>query len=262
MLVWLAAAFSLLLGGAPAVAVSQRSLGAPGPRAYGRSREQQATPAVGPGGGSFGWLGVAGGPATGGFERLLSGPPRLGPTGPTGHPDGVEPGCSGCTLIAQFSSIGCGSTTECTAVGSTFTGTLGEDWNGSSWAFDATKNFDTGSSLAGVWCTSATACIAVGDDGGGGLVAEFRNGATWNGQAIPPPSGATQATLNQVSCSSAGACTAVGYYATATSTVLPLAERWNGSSWTVQSVPTSGASVLNYVWCSSANPERAVSAGE
>src|SRR5207249_4786266 len=45
-----------------------------------------------------------------------------------------------------------------------------------------------------------------------------------------------------VSCPSTTLCTAVGGYTKSSNVNLPLAERWNGSTWTMQSVPApSGA---------------------
>jgi hypothetical protein len=64
-----------------------------------------------------------------------------------------------------------------------------------------------------------------------------------------------------VACTSANACTAVGAYNTSTNVPLPLAERWNGSSWTVQPTPTppnATASVLQAVSCTSATACTAV----
>ncbi|MGO9792883.1 MAG: hypothetical protein ACLP8S_26205 [Solirubrobacteraceae bacterium] len=46
--------------------------------------------------------------------------------------------------------------------------------------------------------------------------------------------------LSGVSCSAANACTGVGDYANSSGTSVTLAERWNGSSWSVQPTPTPG----------------------
>jgi hypothetical protein len=40
-----------------------------------------------------------------------------------------------------------------------------------------------------------------------------------------------------VSCTSSTACIAVGYYKNSSEVVVPLAERWNGTEWKVQSTP-------------------------
>jgi hypothetical protein len=84
--------------------------------------------------------------------------------------------------------------------------------------------------------------------------AEVWNGTEWTVQAMSSPSGATKAWLKDVACSSSGACTAAGEYKTTAGSELPFAERWNGSSWTVQTMTeVSGAesSSLDGVSCAS-----------
>jgi hypothetical protein len=162
--------------------------------------------------------------------------------------------------------VSCTSAAACTAVGYYFnsggTGvTLAERWNGTGWAIQATLNPSgaAGSFLYGVSCTSATACTAVGtyhsSSGTFLTLAERWNGTTWAIQASPNPNGATGSILNGVSCASATACTATGYYTNSGGTNLTLAERWNGSSWAIQTIPNpSGAtgSFLDGVSCPSA----------
>jgi hypothetical protein len=63
-----------------------------------------------------------------------------------------------------------------------------------------------------------------------------------------------------VSCTSATACTAAGFYSNATTTVT-LAERWNGTTWSIQTTPnpTGGSgSTLDGVSCASAKACTAV----
>jgi hypothetical protein len=117
--------------------------------------------------------------------------------------------------------------------------------------------------LNGVSCTSASACIAVGNSTTGTtdeVLAERWNGKVWAITPAPSPSGATLSNLNGVSCTSASACTAVGYYASGSSN-LPLAERWNGTTWAIQKMRNpSGATLsnLNGVSCTSASACTAV----
>ena len=62
------------------------------------------------------------------------------------------------------------------------------------------------SQLAGVSCTSASSCEAVGSSGTGpnfDTLAEVLNGGTWTIQTTPNPGGATFSELNSVSCTSA-----------------------------------------------------------
>ena len=71
--------------------------------------------------------------------------------------------------------------------------------------------------------------------------------------------------LQGVSCTSATACTAVGDYVNRDGTQVTLAERWNGTSWTIQSTPNpTGAqyagwtATLQGVSCTSATACTAV----
>jgi hypothetical protein len=158
---------------------------------------------------------------------------------------------SGATSVT-VSSVSCVSDTRCVAVGmiggeAARTATLALVWEGKSWKVQATATptgaFST--ALAGVSCTSDSACIAVGtalyDSGAVSLpLAEAWNGKSWRVQTTPAPKGATDISLFGVSCSSATACTAVGDD-TASGNTEAVAERWNGSTWAVQTTAKTGA---------------------
>lgn len=113
--------------------------------------------------------------------------------------------------------------------------------------------------LMSVSCPSAASCMAVGVSGqttSQGL-AEQWNGTRWS--VLPtPPTGVTNAYLYGVSCSSPKACTAVGFTSTGipAQNSSPLAERWNGTRWSIQTVPmpsgTNVTSDLYSVSCPSA----------
>src|SRR5712692_2683149 len=98
--------------------------------------------------------------------------------------------------------------------------------------------------LAGVSCTAATACEAVGGStnraGAGVGLAENWNGTSWSTQNTPNPTGATFSNLSGIACSTVSACIAVGSYYNGSST-LTLAEAWNGTSWAIQSTPDPAA---------------------
>ena len=177
---------------------------------------------------------------------------------PTANPAG--------SVYANLNGVSCTSPTACTAVG--FYGSdqpLAERWDGTNWTVQPTPS-PAGSSgvvLNGVSCTSATACIAVGDtsntDAHGvstGLpLAEVWDGTSWTTQTIPKPAGSPNISLNGVSCTSATVCIAVGYVQINGAGNIPLAERWDGTSWTVQTTPnptTSTSSELSGVSCTSA----------
>jgi hypothetical protein len=74
-------------------------------------------------------------------------------------------------------------------------------------------------------------------------------GASWTVRESPNPTGATRSSLLSVSCVSASACTAVGYFVNTKE--LPLAEQWNGKAWTVQEpeLPLGDSGHLNSVSC-------------
>jgi hypothetical protein len=103
--------------------------------------------------------------------------------------------------------------------------------------------------LRSVSCTSSSAGTAVGAYYYEGKewksLVERWDGTTWSLATPANPTGATSATLESVSCNSASACTAVGNFKEATGNRKPLAETWNGSSWSVKSVPNPGDAVGN-----------------
>jgi hypothetical protein len=148
--------------------------------------------------------------------------------------------------------VSCSSTSACTAVGRYTTSTgevlaLAESWNGKSWQIQAAPNPTgaTASSLFGVSCTSASACISVGNytssAGNQVTLAESWNGASWQIQVTPSPTG-TMSNLFGVSCSATSACIAVGSYTNSGGVQVTLAEGWNGTGWQLQTTPNpSGA---------------------
>ncbi|HTL83668.1 MAG TPA: hypothetical protein VL856_00685 [Acidimicrobiia bacterium] len=154
---------------------------------------------------------------------------------------------------SQLADVSCPSTTSCVAVGTYFTGTQGktlvERWNGSSWSLVASPNPSGAldARLSGVSCTSATSCFAVGSSStatASRALVERWNGSTWSIVATPVPIGASDVSLGAVSCLSATSCMAVGSYSTAT-TDKALAERWNGTSWSIVAIPTPAGAALN-----------------
>src|SRR5437763_1437679 len=119
----------------------------------------------------------------------------------------------------------------------------------SGWSIQHTPNppaQQQGSGLGGVSCSSGRACTATGNSvhtvNTSGIkfttLAERWNGTKWSIKRTPNPTGAMTSLLPDVSCSSGRACTAVGSYLThnkaKTST---LAERWNGTRWSIQHTP-------------------------
>ncbi len=172
---------------------------------------------------------------------------------------------------ATLSAVSCTSASACVATGSApyesgRIAALAEHWNGSKWTVQSTPEpaGAAESELDGVSCSSMRACVAVGHyiDSAGTTVtlSETWDGTRWSIQPTPNPDGATFSVLSGVSCTSAAACTAVGNYNQGSQDQLSLAERWNGSSWTIQSTPNqpgSGGS-LSGVSCTTATSCEAV----
>jgi len=101
--------------------------------------------------------------------------------------------------------------------------------------------------LSDVSCTSLTNCMAVGaysTSGGDRPLVESWNGLRWSIRPVPgPPSSGSQSgtDLNGVSCATPTACLAVGtYLASRDDSIHPLTERWNGLTWSIQSINTFG----------------------
>ena len=121
----------------------------------------------------------------------------------------------------QLSAVSCAGAQSCEAVGSYFNSsfqqvTLAEAWNGTAWSAQASPNpasATVGSALAGVQCTSAASCIAVGQAStffGSLTLAEAWNGTSWRLRSTPDHPYAGQNNLNGVSCGVSSVCTAVG----------------------------------------------------
>lgn len=155
--------------------------------------------------------------------------------------------------------------------------TIAERWNGKRWREMSTVG-GVGA-LSGVSCSSSVGCTAVSfaadclarSGGGsvcfgtGGPVAERWNGRGWSLEATPTVAGGG---LSGVSCPSPRACMAVGTYPVVPSSMslfAPLAEGWNGASWTVEPTPfdaEAGEDTLGAVSCSSPRACTAVGALE
>jgi IPT/TIG domain-containing protein len=161
---------------------------------------------------------------------------------------------------AYLKGLDCISSSVCTAVGyyvnsSGVPVTLAERWNGTEWAIQTTQNPSgaKASELFNVSCTASTACTATGryKSGTNGMyvnLAERWNGTEWSIQSTPNPSGAKAGELYGVSCTSSTACMAVGYYQNSSGTNETLAERWNGTEWTIQSTPDPGGAKVSALY--------------
>jgi Fibronectin type III domain len=156
-----------------------------------------------------------------------SGAPRV----PTGASTAFDP------TLALLTSLTCPGPKSCFAVGHT-DDVVAEvaHWDGVRWS--VTRSFRTGTTFSqfdGVSCASEKSCFAVGTRWSGPqpsrtLVGKW-DGSAWSVSASPSPAGGY---LQQVACSSASACTAIGF-----ANADALVEHWNGTAWTIDSTPTS-----------------------
>jgi hypothetical protein len=140
-----------------------------------------------------------------------------------------------------FTGVSCPSPTVCVAVGSSGNGarTLAERWNGVRWAVQRTPNISHigYSALTAVSCATPANCMAVGTYNAGIFgIAEHWDGSRWTIRRLPvppvPPGEEPLVRPASVSCASATACVTVG-----SNQAAAMAERWNGTTWTVQPTP-------------------------
>jgi hypothetical protein len=175
--------------------------------------------------------------------------------------------------VGDLTGVSCASSKECTAVGYFENSSekfvpLAEKLNGTSWTVQEPPN-PTGAKegvLWGVSCSASTACTAVGrflSSEKWVPLAERWNGTAWSAQEPPDPTGAKESTLNGVSCTSSTDCTAAGYFENSSGRVAPLAEKWNGTSWSVQELPNpTGAKEVYLEGVSCASSSECVAVGE
>ena len=137
----------------------------------------------------------------------------------------ASPGTPGAFPVGFLNSVSCIPMTFCVAAGwaSDPNGitdrTLIETSRGGSWKVSRSPNLTTLSNdLRGISCSSATACVAVGDYGVSSsqkTLIEALKGVSWTVANSPSaPSPFTVDFLNGVSCISATHCAAVGFAAT------------------------------------------------
>jgi hypothetical protein len=154
---------------------------------------------------------------------------------------------------SALNGVSCPSVSACTAVGqfavkSGAQRTLAERWNGRGWRIQPTPNpaGSSSSRLSAVACPATNTCTAVGTSNSKPLVERW-DGARWRIQSAPVPPGAQFSELTGVSCTAAS-CIAVGDYVNRSGAYVTLAERWNGTKWTIQPTPNpSGAQFFSFL---------------
>jgi hypothetical protein len=202
--------------------------------------------------------------AVGFFDTASGALPRVEAWNGTAWTVQSAPNPAGPPADSDLDAVSCSSAIACTAVGSFDSSsdqlTLAERWNGTGWTLETTPNPAgapfPGSFLYGVSCSSSNACMAVGSSSNAAAtpltLAESWNGRAWKLRPTPNPTGTTNSALEAVSCSSAAACTAVGFFINSSNTEVAMTETWNGTAWTIQTTPVpSGAtySELSGVSC-------------
>jgi hypothetical protein len=93
-----------------------------------------------------------------------------------------------------------------------------------------------------------------------GIFSERWDGARWHLQTAPMPTGSAGSLFTGVACTSPSSCTAVGFRTDSSGNpVGPIAERWNGTGWSIQSTPNPApGGLLAAVSCTSASACTAV----
>ncbi|MFN2582341.1 MAG: hypothetical protein ABR498_06330, partial [Candidatus Dormibacteria bacterium] len=154
---------------------------------------------------------------------------------------------------SDLRSVSCASTTLCWAVGysSTPTGVASENvdyqplilqWNGVAWAVaTAPSNLPVTSTLLyGVACGAPTQCWAVGYVSNSTTAQPYTahwDGTAWSTGAAATPNTSQTTVLSAVACGSPASCIGVGYTSPSSSQRQTLAERWDGTSWTLLTPP-------------------------
>ena len=132
-------------------------------------------------------------------------------------------------VSAGFGGVACTDAASCVAVGASSLGPLFEQWDGAKWTVAATSGGVTPStSVDAVGCSSASRCFAVGSVSSSAAVVR------WDGKVWAPVAVSGPGALTGVGCWSDAGCAAVG-----TAGFKPtVAERWDGTAWSVVSTPT------------------------
>jgi len=170
----------------------------------------------------------------------------------------IQPAPTSAQAGAGLRGVACTAPSSCTAVGGLNQGPLAERWDGTRWSVQPVPA-PAGAQFAqfnSVSC-AVSSCEAVGGylDSSGEFVplGEGWNGAAWHAQPAPNPGRASINYLQGVSCPSPSDCTAVGLgNGFGAGTPITLGERWNGTRWNLEAVPSpigAAANLLNGIAC-------------
>jgi hypothetical protein len=161
-------------------------------------------------------------------------------------PDRPTPPVTGKEVTA-VNAVACPTQTTCIGVGflnqnSLTTNVLGISRNSHGWHRQTMAEPNNAATwLTGVACPTSKECVAVGrfdTPTFAAPIAETRRFGTWSIQAVPWPANTGGAWLTAIACPAADLCIAVGNYsfgggAEVDPNVLPFADEWNGTTWTM-----------------------------
>jgi subtilisin family serine protease len=156
---------------------------------------------------------------------------------------------------SQLDGVDCLWSNFCVAVGRYTTSggaikSLAMFWNGTEWSLQALTDPEKAvqSTLLDASCTpSPNRCTVVGgwkNSATEQFTLAYRfNGSTWTLQSTPNPAGSIASVFQEVSCATETSCTAAGSWVSeGGGSNQTLAEKWNGTSWSIQGTPNpSGA---------------------
>ncbi len=183
-------------------------------------------------------------------------------------------------------SVSCPAANDCWAVGATLDPTSGDTigslafhWDGSTWTMAATPaSGQSADQLSSVNCINATDCWAVGAASANPFDSDVLpnllyksqgaepwmlhwDGSTWSGSPQADPQSPTGAALTGVTCVASTDCWAVGSTMNAAGHFSePLAEQWDGTSWSIAPTTMANNGTLANVTCLSASKCWAVGA--
>jgi uncharacterized membrane protein YgcG len=175
-----------------------------------------------------------------------------------------------------LTSVSCTSTISCVAIGGGNGSPVpfSETWNGATWTMQGTPTPAESqvTNLTSVSCLSSVSCIAVGnytdEISSSKALAEYWNGSIWTLQSaidpIPPgsPNDDSDSELKSIDCTGPKACVAVGQSENQPEDKWPtLAESWNGTGWTIQSTPVTGAYEMQFESISCSEPSACTAVG-
>ena len=171
---------------------------------------------------------------------------------------------SGSPITGSLTAVACITANSCEAFGGLQNSPGGDViavvWNGTSWLLQsAAQAPNATTNTGGISCTAIEDCEAVGDysSGEGFIYLPFAEGWDGTGWSLEPSQdavGVSNSDLAAISCFDAANCEAVGNSVDEAGNIVTLAEGWNGTNWSIQTMPSpSSASWLDGISCISAS---------